>query len=534
MLPNASSSIERPVAVSVSESSPSRHFVRTKGGPLPTPCIRRSRASPRITPRMKPVFCPGTIVPAVWPLPTSTIRTPRSGASMKRSVREATGATWLAWRSATGEAAGGMCAIRTVAVSTLSLGLTVFVAQRALGNASEVVVRGEGDALVSALAGELMEEGPPTSEKLASALKAHDDAGLRYVAVIVPERERDHEAARTLAEAGKSEMGDAILRPGQSTVLGKRVRVVSLLAPPRRGQGGPSPSTLTTGPRSERGPLPPALLAVEFEPPVIEKLRADLTRIAFVAAAASAILLAFAIAWSKSARRLSAIERRAAHEQRLVALGGMSSVMAHELRNPLASLKGHAQLLAEDLEASPDAKMKAKAARVVSEAERLESLTTSLLDFVRDGPIDRTPIAPADLIALALEDLATERVHTTMTSAPKALPVDGRRLARALHNIVDNALQASPNGESVDLTVETEAGGEQVRFTVRDRGPGIAEGSLSQIFEPFVTTRVRGTGLGLAVARRIVEQHDGTLTGDNHPAGGAVFTLRIPIPIERR
>ncbi|MBN9160919.1 MAG: sensor histidine kinase, partial [Myxococcales bacterium] len=63
--------------------------------------------------------------------------------------------------------------------------------------------------------------------------------------------------------------------------------------------------------------------------------------------------------------------------------------------------------------------------------------------------------------------------------------------------------------------------------TVRDRGPGLPAGSEAEIFEPFVTTRVRGTGLGLAVARRIAEQHDGTLTGETHPEGGALFTLRL-------
>ncbi|HVJ89785.1 MAG TPA: ATP-binding protein, partial [Labilithrix sp.] len=271
-------------------------------------------------------------------------------------------------------------------------------------------------------------------------------------------------------------------------------------------------------------PPGPGLLVVELEPPVIETLRRDLKRIGIVAAAAASVLLAFAIAWSRSARRLSELEARAARDERLIALGSMSSVMAHELRNPLASLKGHAQLLLEDLEEMGDTKKRAKAERVVSEAERLERLTTTLLDFVRDGPNERTKMRPEELVHKSLEDVPIERVNVDLSSAPSTVEVDGGRLARAIHNLVDNALQAAPE-ESIELTMTTE--GTDVVLTVRDRGPGIPAGSESQIFEPFMTTRVRGTGLGLAVARRIVEQHEGTLTGDNHPSGGAIFTLRL-------
>jgi two-component system sensor histidine kinase HydH len=273
----------------------------------------------------------------------------------------------------------------------------------------------------------------------------------------------------------------------------------------------PSPG----GPR--RGP---ALLVVELEPPVIAQLRTHLTSIAIVAAAAAAVLVAFAVALSRSARRLAAIEQRAAREQRLVALGSMSSVMAHELRNPLASLKGHAQLLAEDLE---DDKQRKKAERVVNEAQRLEELTTSLLDFVRDGPIERVDIDAKDLVARALEHLPADRVDVT-TRGETSMTVDAARLCRAVHNLVDNAIKASPDGARVELAVDGRDGA--IEIVVRDHGPGIAD--PAQIFEPFVTTRVRGTGLGLPVARRIAEQHGGTLNAENHPDGGARFTLRIP------
>lgn len=388
-------------------------------------------------------------------------------------------------------------------LAVLSLGATVFVAQRALSDARDVVVRGEADALLSAVAADLRDEtAPPTKATLEKELSAHAAQGLRYVALV------DREG-RAFAEAGTGEMKSTPNRPGQ-VVGDRRVRAIGPMGgPPRHGQrfDGRSP--------------PMALLVVELEPPVMEKLSAHLTRISVVAAVAGAVLLAFAIAWSRSAARLAAVERKAAREQRLVALGSMSSVMAHELRNPLASLKGHAQLLAEDLENEP--KRKAKVDRVVTEAERLEVLTTSLLEFVREGPIERTPVAPADLLERALADLAKDRVAVDTARAPKELFVDPQRLARAIHNVVDNALQAKPDG---DVALDMTKTGDEVVVEIRDRGPGIP--ADTQIFEPFVTTRTKGTGLGLAVARRIAEQHDGSLTGENHPDGGAVFRLRFP------
>lgn len=407
------------------------------------------------------------------------------------------------------------------ALSVVSLGVTVIASKRALADASDVVIRGEGDLLLAALVSDLAEETHPASAAaLSRALDAHAAEGLRYVAVV------DREG-NPVAEAGRAEIAAAMQKPGEARIEGRRARVTGLLTPPRRGPrlssapGGPPPPHLSL--RAERPPGM-ALLVVELEPPVIETLRRDLTRIAVVAAVAGGVLLAFAIAWSRSARRLAMLEERAAREQRLVALGSMSSVMAHELRNPLASLKGHAQLLVEDLEDAAEKKKRAKAERVVAEAERLELLTTTLLDFVRDGPIERARVTPRELLDRSLDDVPKERVKLDLDAAPRTVEVDPGRLARAIHNLVDNALQASPD-ESVEVKVARE--GADVVLTVRDRGPGLPAGSEAEIFEPFVTTRVRGTGLGLAVARRIAEQHDGTLTGETHPEGGALFTLRL-------
>ena len=402
---------------------------------------------------------------------------------------------WWTWSR------GGSVAMAALAV--ISLGATVVASQRALSEASALVVRGEGDVLIGAIASELAtEEEPPTPETLERVLKSHEADGLRYVALV-------DRGGRPEIEAGAATMRDVPVRPGTPAIAGRRARVLGILGPPRRFPHAHAPPFA--------GPLggPPMMLVAELEPPMVATLERGLVRIAIVAGLASVVLLAFALAWSRSARRITALEAKAARDERLVALGGMSSVMAHELRNPLASLKGHAQLLVEGLEGKP----RAKAERVVNEAVRLEVLTTSLLDFVRDGPIERRATSPKELVDLALRDLDASRVEVRI-SRKKDFLVDAERLARALHNVIDNALKADEIGR-----VEVEVG--DAATTVRDHGPGIGEADRARIFEPFVTTRTKGTGLGLAVARRIAEQHEGSLDGETHPDGGAIFTFTL-------
>jgi two-component system sensor histidine kinase HydH len=268
---------------------------------------------------------------------------------------------------------------------------------------------------------------------------------------------------------------------------------------------------------------PPPVAVVELEPPQVAGLQATMARARGVGALAVLVLLGVATVLSRNVARQAAAARRAEQERRLLALGQMSAVMAHELRNPLASLKGHAQLLVEDLD--PASRAHAKADRVVREAERLERLTRDLLDFVREGPLDRREVATGDLVARAVADVPPDRVRVQTAEAPAHLVVDEARIVAALANLVRNGVQAAPDAP-VELSVAAVGG--DVRIDVRDRGPGLPAGEEEAIFEPFVTTRVRGTGLGLAVARRAAEQHGGTLSGETLPEGGARFRMLLP------
>jgi two-component system sensor histidine kinase HydH len=417
------------------------------------------------------------------------------------------------------------------ALAALALGVTVRVAKHALDNAGDVVIRGDADALVAGLIVDLSDaEWPVTSETLTRVMARHQAQRLRYVALV------DRQSHQVRVAGGNALITKAFDLPGEVVRQGQRVRLIDALArlyartEGRRDVAGLTGRPLNNGTptqaETEGEPDPRVYLIAEFEPRVIERLENDLRLIWIVAALAALVLIAFAFAWRSSTARLAEAQAAAEADRRLVALGRASSVIAHELRNPLSALKGHAQLLVEDL-AQP---WRSKAERVVEGAERLERLTTVLLDFVRESPLDIGPLAPAELINRALAELPRERVHVDLMGAPEVLNVDAERMSLALRNLLQNAIQASAE-DAPAVEVRFDAHGPAIVIEVRDHGAGIAPGAKDQIFEPFVTTKARGTGLGLAIARQIVEQHHGTVTGETHTDGGAVFRLILPLDL---
>ncbi|HSL83349.1 MAG TPA: ATP-binding protein, partial [Thermoanaerobaculia bacterium] len=219
-------------------------------------------------------------------------------------------------------------------------------------------------------------------------------------------------------------------------------------------------------------------------------------------------------------RLKAAVER----DRRLAALGEMAAVLAHEIRNPLASMKGHAQLLAERL--ATGSAERGKADRVVDEARRLEELTSDLLSFVRSKQVERSEVSPAEVLAAAARDVDGTRLRLEVEHAPPTWSLDPHLMQQALANLLRNALQASEEGDPAGARIRQEDGHLVVR--VWDRGQGVPEGDRERIFEPFYTTRTRGTGLGLAVARRIVTLHGGRIEVDGRAGGGAVFRVAIP------
>jgi two-component system sensor histidine kinase HydH len=351
---------------------------------------------------------------------------------------------------------------------------------------------------------------------LADVLADHRRDGLRYVAVLGP-------GGRLRAEAGSSlDPATVVPLPGPPREppdrrVGDRWRVYTPL--PAR-----MPPVHADAPGAGPPPDMPPPFVVEVEPSAGSALRREATRSLVVGLASSVALIALALLLGRWVRHHDRVTSRHAHDRRLAALGEMSAVLAHEIRNPLASLKGHAQLLVENLDTDERARDRAKATRVVDEAIRLERLTNDLLEFARTGRIERTPCAPAEVLHAAAAPLAGGRITIDDAGAPPRWSLDGGRMAQVLTNLLANALDAAP-GQPVTATVGAEAG--RLVYRIRDRGPGLPPGGVARI-EPFHTTRGKGTGLGLAVAQRLVALHGGALDGRTHPDGGAELTVTIP------
>ena len=220
--------------------------------------------------------------------------------------------------------------------------------------------------------------------------------------------------------------------------------------------------------------------------------------------------------------------------ERLAALGELAAVMAHEVRNPLGVIFNSVCALEKIVGPSADGVMLLGIVR--EEASRLNHLVADLLDFARP----RAPCLQAEsleaLIEGAIEAAATEaadaglRVETEVAPALPPVYVDARMIRRAFVNLVLNGLQAM--GKSGTLTVRASAeirdGRPIVRVDVHDTGPGIAPEIAARLFQPFVTTKASGTGLGLAVVKSIVDSHRGELVVDTAPAG-TTFSLLLPL-----
>jgi two-component system sensor histidine kinase HydH len=263
---------------------------------------------------------------------------------------------------------------------------------------------------------------------------------------------------------------------------------------------------------------------IEFVPQMAEELHRSAKRTLLSGAFATlALLIAAGIFWRLSLREERAYATKERQHQ-LASLGEMAAVLAHELRNPLAALKGHAQLLLEQLPTG--SRPHDKAGRVVTEALRLEALSEDLLSFVRTTVIQPQDISPAELLGDCAASMGDPRIDIAADEAPPRWRVDPARIRQVLCNLLRNALEASPPSARVLAGARVEK--KALLLFVRDFGNGIRESDLERIFEPFYTTRARGTGLGLPIARRLVELHGGSITASNAKDGGALFCIRLP------
>lgn len=216
--------------------------------------------------------------------------------------------------------------------------------------------------------------------------------------------------------------------------------------------------------------------------------------------------------------------------ERLSALGQLSAGLAHEIRNPLASISGAAAILSR----SPglDAKNAKCLEIITSESQRLNGLLTNFLNFARPRPPRLQPVLVEPVLekvlGLASHGVSGKTVHFEKEIAPglPSVECDPEQLEQVLLNLMINAIDASPDGGTVTLSAAVKDGA--FAIGVLDHGHGVAPGHIDRLFDPFFTTKEHGTGLGLPVAHQIVRQMGGTLLARVNAAGGMTFSVVLP------
>ena len=216
--------------------------------------------------------------------------------------------------------------------------------------------------------------------------------------------------------------------------------------------------------------------------------------------------------------------------EKMAAIGNLAAGIAHEVRNPLSSIKGYATYFAGLFDEGSENR---KAATVmIAETERLNRVISELLDFSRPSDFKFRPADPATILdtvsRLLQQDAADQGVEIAVAIEP-GLPeteMDPDRMVQAVLNIGINGIQAMDSGG--DLTLRARRIEDDLLIEVEDTGQGIPEADLGTIFDPYFTTKSQGTGLGLAVVRKIVEGHGGSVHVASTPGKGTAFAITLP------
>ena len=231
-------------------------------------------------------------------------------------------------------------------------------------------------------------------------------------------------------------------------------------------------------------------------------------------------------------RHLQEAEAQVRRTERLAALGQLSAGLAHEIRNPLSTIKGSAEMLLKNVNAD-SAVSHELAGYISSEVDRTNALVTRFLDFARPLALrlEKTEITEVIDEAVAEVEKYTPTLDVSIYKnySPDIAPIliDRQLIERVLYNLLLNAAQASPPQGSV--TVKTRQLDDTVEISVIDRGTGIAPKDRESIFNPFFTTKSSGVGLGLAIVSKIVDEHGGQITVESEPGAGSVFHVLLPV-----
>ncbi len=377
-----------------------------------------------------------------------------------------------------------------------------------LSKAAQAAARGQGESLFAVLREKMRGTTPrDIHQRLPTILDQMRPDGVYSLQLLTPDG--------LVVES----FGSPRLNAGRLFELENgRARLVEQLPPP--------PDAETPNDRAEA--FQPPSLACEFESPLAKTLQRQAFMLALINGLIAVVTLVSGAVFARQAALKARLQSEVERSRRLSAVGQMSAVLAHEIKNPLASLKGHAQLLQEALH--HDERSAKKADRLVTDIQRLERLTNGLLEFVREGPLQPESISVNALLRRALGTFENKAFTVQFLATDRTAWVDVARLERVIVNLVQNALEATPAKGPVAIELTAVAGA--FECSIKDQGPGISATAQNTLFEPFFTEKASGTGLGLSVAKRVVELHGGTLKGSNRETGGAVFRVQLPLGSE--
>ena len=256
---------------------------------------------------------------------------------------------------------------------------------------------------------------------------------------------------------------------------------------------------------------------------IVRRANFQLGLISFSLVLLWAVTLFFIRIWRRADRLESELRKR----ERMAALGEMAAVLAHEIRNPLSSIKGFAQYHQESCD---DPEAREDFSIIVNEAKRLERLTTNLLVYARPAGSVAETLRVEDLCRNLERELVLPvgRDILSFDCSGGLIEVDREKLRQIALNLVQNALDAVDEMPGGYVQCRMAVVQDELVFEVRDNGPGISGDIRERVFEPFVTTKTRGTGLGLAIVNRLVRDLGGAIQLESGPGEGTRVVVRIP------
>ncbi|MBW2608140.1 MAG: PAS domain S-box protein [Deltaproteobacteria bacterium] len=235
----------------------------------------------------------------------------------------------------------------------------------------------------------------------------------------------------------------------------------------------------------------------------------------------------------KDLSEVQALRREIARNQRLASIGRLAAGVAHEIRNPLSSIKGFATYFKERYRENKDDQQTADI--MIQEVERLNRVVGQLLEFARPINISRKPTSIAAIIEDSLRLVEREasikniKIETRFSSPVNEIFIDPDRINQVLLNLYLNAIEAMENGGRLSVVLLLDEENKWIKISVKDTGVGIKKEELAHVFDPYFTTKPSGTGLGLAIVHNIIDAHDGKMKVESSPKKGTTVTLFLPI-----